>query len=128
MEQSLGYVAQGEDRVCKLKKAIYGLKQSPRTSFEKFSKVVMAGVSEMCCCAVDHSIFYRKIACRCVLLTVYVDDILVIDSNKESIEEIKEHLKTHFITKDMEKPMYFLGIEFAYANRKNSAILEEVCL
>ena len=30
-EQPLGYVAQGESsKVCKLKKAIYGLKQSPR--------------------------------------------------------------------------------------------------
>ena len=30
MKQPLGYVAQGEDRVCRLKKTIYGLKQSSR--------------------------------------------------------------------------------------------------
>ena len=30
MEQPPGYVAQEVKRVCKLKKAIYGLKQSPR--------------------------------------------------------------------------------------------------
>ena len=29
MEQPLGYVAQGVTKVCRLKKAIYGLKQSP---------------------------------------------------------------------------------------------------
>lgn len=40
MEQPPGYVAQGESRmVCKLKKAIYGLKQSPRAWFDKFSAV-----------------------------------------------------------------------------------------
>lgn len=38
----LGYVAQGEKLVCKLKKMIYGLKQSHRAWFDKFSKVVMA--------------------------------------------------------------------------------------
>ena len=43
MEQPSGYVAQGEDRVCRLKKAIYGLKQSPRAWFENFSQVVMTG-------------------------------------------------------------------------------------
>ena len=69
-------------------------------------------------CIVDHSVFYRKIACGCVLLVVYVDDILVIGNEKEGIEEIKEHLRTHFVTKDMGKPMYCLGIEFTYANGK----------
>ena len=43
MEQLPGYVAQEEDRVCRLKKAIYGLKQSPIAWFEKFSQVVMTG-------------------------------------------------------------------------------------
>ena len=38
MEQPPGYVAQGESsEVCLLKKAIYGLKQSPRAWFYKFS-------------------------------------------------------------------------------------------
>ena len=38
MEQPPGYVAQGESsEVCLLKKAIYGLKQSPRAWFHKFS-------------------------------------------------------------------------------------------
>ena len=53
-----------------------------------------------------------------MLIAVYVDDILVTGSDKESNEEIKEHLRTHFVTKDMEKPRYFLGIEFAYAIEK----------
>ena len=43
MEQPPGYVAQGESHmVCRLKKAIYGLKQSPRAWFDKFSIVVSA--------------------------------------------------------------------------------------
>ena len=38
MEQPPGYVAQGEShKVCRLKKAIYGLKQSLRAWFDKFS-------------------------------------------------------------------------------------------
>ena len=43
MEQLPGFVAQGEPHlVCKLKQAIYGLKQSPRAWFDKFNHVVFA--------------------------------------------------------------------------------------
>ncbi|XP_035550678.1 uncharacterized protein LOC118349584 [Juglans regia] len=44
MEQPPGFVAQGEYRgiVCKLKKTLYGLKQSPQAWFGRFSDVVLA--------------------------------------------------------------------------------------
>ena len=116
MEQPSGYVAQRKDRVCRLKKTIYGLKQSPRAWFEKFSQVVMTGGFQRC--VVDHSVFYKKTTNECVLLTVYVDDILVTDSDTMSIRQIKEHLRTHFVTKNMGKPRYFLVIEFAYGKQK----------
>ena len=42
MEQPLRFVAQGESgKVCRLHKAIYGLKQSPRAWFGKFNEVVL---------------------------------------------------------------------------------------
>ena len=114
IEQPPGYVAQGEDRVCRLKKTIYGLKQSPQAWFKKFNQVVLTGGFQRC--VVDHSIFYNKTTGGCVILAVYVDDILVTGSDVKGIAEIKQHLHTHFVTKDMEKSHYFLGIEFAYAN------------
>ena len=41
MEQPPGFVAQGESRlVCKLRRSLYGLKQSPRAWFSLFSFVV----------------------------------------------------------------------------------------
>ena len=52
------------------------------------------------------------------MLTVYVDDILLTCSDAASTREIKEYLRTHFVTKGMGKPRYFLGIEFAYAKEK----------
>ena len=41
MEQPPGFVAQGESGlVCKLRRSLYGLKQSPQTWFNQFSLVV----------------------------------------------------------------------------------------
>ena len=56
MEQPPEFVAQGESgKVCRLHKAIYGLKQSPKAWFSKFSEVVLKfGLQR---CHSDHSVF-----------------------------------------------------------------------
>ena len=43
IKQPPGYVAQRENKICRLKKAIYGLNQSPRAWFEKFS-ITFSGI------------------------------------------------------------------------------------
>ena len=41
MEQLFGFVAQGESGlVCKIRRSLYGLNQSPRAWFSRFSSVV----------------------------------------------------------------------------------------
>jgi len=58
MEQPLGFVAHGESSgmVCRLRKSLYGLKQSPRAWFGNFSNVVQQfGMTR---CEADHSVFY----------------------------------------------------------------------
>ena len=110
IEQILGYVAQGETQVCKLKNAIYGLKQSLCAWFTKFSKVI--GHVGLRMCNADHSVFVRQTSKGCVILNVYVDDILLTESDSAGIEESKT--KKHFVTKDLEHPRYFLGIKIAH--------------
>lgn len=42
MQQPPGFVAKGEpDHVCILRKSIYGLQQSPRAWFDKFSSLLL---------------------------------------------------------------------------------------
>ena len=111
MEQPSGYIAQREQK-CHFNKVIYGLKQSPRAWFEKFSLTI--SVIEFHQCHSDHSVFIRRTKSGIVFLAVYVDDILLIDSDSVEILETKQYLKCHFVTKDMGRPKYFLRIEVAH--------------
>ena len=59
MEQGPGFVAKGEIRkVCRLRKSLYGLKQSLRAWFSKFSQDVKEfGMQKSIS---DHSVFYKN--------------------------------------------------------------------
>ena len=70
------------NRVCKLKKSLYGLKQSPRTWLDRFTKTVAQyGYSQY---QANHTLFVKtspekKIA----ILIVYVDDIILTRDHEE---------------------------------------------
>ena len=125
MEQPPGFVAQGESGlVCRLRRSLYGLKQSPRAWFGRFISVVQE--FGMLCSTTDHSVFYHHNSSRqCIYLVVYVDDIVITGNDQDGIQKLKQHLFTHFQTKDLGKLKYFLGIEIAQSS--SSVIPTEVC-
>ncbi|RVX19308.1 Retrovirus-related Pol polyprotein from transposon RE2 [Vitis vinifera] len=116
MEQPPGFVAQGESGlVCRLRRSLYGLKQSPRAWFSRFSSVVQE--FGMLRSIADHSVFYHHNSLgQCIYLVVYVDDIVITGSDQDGIQKLKQHLFTHFQTKDLGKLKYFLGIEIAQSS------------
>ena len=96
MEQPLGFVAQGEsDLVCTLRRSLYGLKQSPRAWFGRFSYVVQE--FGMLRSTADHSVFYHHNSSgQCIYLVVYVDDIVITGIDRDGVQKLKQHLVTHF--------------------------------
>ena len=77
MKQPPGFVAQGEiGTICRLRKSLYGLKQSLCAWFGKFSQaVVKFGMQKS---KYDHFVFYKTFSSGIILLVVYVDDIVII--------------------------------------------------
>ena len=110
MEQSLGFVTQGEiGRVCCLQKSLYGLKQSPCVWFGKFSQAIEEfGMQKS---KSDHSIFYRNSSLGIILLVMYVNDIVITESDSKGISSLKSFLQSQFHIKDLGMIGYFLGIE-----------------
>ena len=68
------------------------------------------------------SIFIRRKKSDIVILAVYVD-ILLTGNDSTGLLETKQYLKYHFVSKDMGRLKYFLGIEVAH--QKHSVLLSQ---
>ena len=101
MEQPPRFVAQGESGlVCRIRRSLYGLKQSPRAWFGRFSSMVQKfGMTRS---TPNHSIFYHHTSSRqSIYLIVYVDNIVITNNDQEGIRKLKQRLFNHFQTKDL---------------------------
>ena len=106
MEQLSGFVAQEESGlVYKLRRSLYGLKQSPQAWFNWFSSVVQE--FGMIRSTTDHSVFYHDASTgQCIYLIVYVDDIVITGNDHNGIQKLKQYLFSHFQTKDLGKAQF----------------------
>ncbi|GKD50353.1 retrotransposon protein, putative, ty1-copia subclass, partial [Tanacetum coccineum] len=106
-------------RVCKLQKAIYGLKQASRSWNLCFhEKVTQFGFSR----SEDESCIYVKISGSIVVfLVLYVDDILLIGNDIPTLQSVKDWLGKCFAMKDLGDAAYILGIKI-YRDRSKRLI------
>ena len=82
------FIAQGEiGKVCRLRKFLYSLKQSPRAWFGKFSHAIETfGMQKS---KSDHCVFYKNSSFCIILLVVYVDNIVITRSDSKGILSLK---------------------------------------
>jgi hypothetical protein len=97
--------------VCRLRRALYGLKQSPRAWYARFHDVVLQiGFQPS---THESALFIRRTSQGLVLILLYVDDMIITGSDSTAIDEVKRHLFHEFEMKDLGPLRYFLGIEVA---------------
>ncbi|MFS7989993.1 putative RNA-directed DNA polymerase [Helianthus anomalus] len=110
MEQPPGFIVEEvASKVCRLRRSLYGLKQSPRAWFGRFSSVM--GEFGMVRSAYDHSVFFRHHQGQRIILVVYVDDIIITGDDEDGITKLKQFLQSQFQISDLGRLRYFLGIE-----------------
>ncbi|RVW98483.1 Retrovirus-related Pol polyprotein from transposon RE1 [Vitis vinifera] len=97
-------------KVCKLRKSLYGLKQSPRAWFDRLTRVVKKhGFIQ---CQADYTLFMKHSKKgEMTLFIVYVDDIIITGDDEEGIGNLKKLLAREFEIKDLGQLRYFLGME-----------------
>ena len=110
VEQPEGFVFPGQDeKVYQLKKSLYGLKPAPRSWYNRIdTHVTNLGLKK----SLSESTFYIKKADNEILVvSLYVDDLLVTGSSKDLIDRFKEEIKDVFEMTDLERMTFFLGMQ-----------------
>ena len=107
------------NKVCKLKKSIYGLKQASRSWNLCFNEKIkqfgfIRSDDELC-------VYVRSSGSDVVFLVLYVDDILLIGNDIPTLKNVKTWLGNCFSMKDMGDAAYILGIKI-YRDRSRRLI------
>nr|GEU89305.1 RNA-directed DNA polymerase, eukaryota, reverse transcriptase zinc-binding domain protein [Tanacetum cinerariifolium] len=100
MEQPEGFVSQKfSNRVCKLKRSIYGLKQASRQWNKRFDNEIekfefSQNRDEPC-------VYVKASRSYVTFLILYVDDILIMGNNIPMLQDVKSYLERCFAMKDL---------------------------
>ena len=110
--QPEGYETKGSKHVCKLLKSLYGTKQGARQWYEYLHEyLISCGFNRS---PDDHCVYHKKEGNKITIILIYVDDIIIIGNNQETINEVKNTFKSKFSMKEMGPLRYFVGMEINY--------------
>ena len=110
MDQLKGFVGLGqESKVCKLIKFLYGLKHAPKQWHEKFNSCMIENGYRSNEC--DKCIYSKSLNNLHVIISLYVDAMLIFGSNMHVINETKILLKSHFDMKDLGEANFILDMK-----------------
>lgn len=98
------------NKICKLNKSLYGLKQSSRCWNRKFTEfLVKFGFVQS---QADNCVFIGNLDSVQALLILYVDDALIMSESKTVLDKIVNYLKQGFKIKELDLNR-FVGLEIS---------------
>lgn len=108
MEQPKIFMEENDERVCKLHKPLYGLKQSGREWYKRLDDFVIRqggfrNEADLCLYV------FGKNEKR-VIMIIYVDDLILASKDKKELSSVKQKLKSEFEIVDLGKITDILGI------------------
>ncbi|KAK8934594.1 hypothetical protein KSP39_PZI014788 [Platanthera zijinensis] len=113
--QPQGYEVEGEEeKVYRLHKALYGLKQAPRAWHQNIDAFFQQeGFTRS---PVEATLYIKNSEEGKIIISLYVDDLILTGSSKAQIEEFKKKLKTKYEMTDLGPLKFFLGLQIKQFN------------
>jgi hypothetical protein len=109
VEQPEGFsLTDNFDYVCKLKKALYGLKHAPRAWYHRLDKFLQDKGFEKG--TIDNNLYNKSEGDDLLVVLVYVDDIIFGCTNDPSVHWFANSMQTEFEMSMIGKLSYFLGL------------------
>lgn len=110
MEQPPGFEDQSQgEKVCKLKKSLYGLKQAARVWNETVKRALTEyGYTQS---TIDPCLFYKKTNGKWCYVLIYVDDIITASEDDFTMSDLEENLKKDFDISSLGRISYYLGCQ-----------------
>jgi hypothetical protein len=97
------------NHVYKLRKTLYGLKQTPRAWYERLSDFLLSKGFKMG--KVDTTLFTKKLGNDLFMLQIYVDDIIFGSTNQDFCEEFGKMIASVFEMSIFGELSYFLSLQ-----------------
>nr|AAM08562.1 Putative retroelement [Oryza sativa Japonica Group]AAM10749.1 Putative retroelement [Oryza sativa Japonica Group] len=124
MEQPEGFVVPGkENLVCRLKKSLYGLKQSPRQWYKRFDSFMLSQKFRRS--NYDSCVYLKVVDGSAIYLLLYVNDMLIAAKDKLEIAKLKAQLSSEFEMKDLGAAKKILGMEITRERRSGKLYLSQ---
>jgi hypothetical protein len=110
VSQPPGFTAAGhEEKVLRLHKALYGLRQAPRAWNVKLdASLHELGFTRSKC---EHGLYLRGTQASRLVVGVYVDDLIITGEMNTEIDSFKQEMKRLFKMSDLGHLSYYLGKE-----------------
>ena len=100
-----------------LKKVLYGLKQTPKTWYERLSSFLVS--NGFVKGKIDTILFTKHVDSDILIVQIYVDDIIFGSTNEMLCKDFESCLKKEFRMSMMRELNYFLGLQI---NQKSDGI------
>lgn len=129
LQQPDGFIVQGEERkVCKLRKAIYGLKQASRAWNEKAISILQDLGFKIC--PYEPCLFTKVVNGKILILALYVDDFLLFAECPNQAKSVIQGLQQRIQIRNLGVISEYLGIRVRKIGRSiyldQSAYAKEV--
>jgi hypothetical protein len=119
VQQPPGFEGEGREFACRLRKTLYGLKQSPRAWYSNLrGHLENLGFTAT---EADAGLFVMKTGSSWTYVLLHVDDILIAGP-LEGVNIVKSMLSGVFKVKDLGESSFYLGMDIA-RNRKEGALV-----